>query len=615
MDRRKFIKTIAAAGAATILEPLSGTLTRKAAADPVYFGLHPFIDDHPEAVFIKRTDVPIKTDSEAKKREGLELARWIFTLRDTPGIPLSYRIAVKPNLAWAKGLADTEIGMGTNTDVHFVEGLLEGIKELGIPGDQMYIREASWFGGAKEIDRLTTPYTGMAERIGAHFLDFPTGREIQDLTFDTLEEGSEVTWVDCPHGVVFRRIPYIAPFNQPDTWLLNVSKLKAHSMGMTLSTKNLQGTCVRPHITFCEGVDITKGYPDHIFQNFQPDLEEHIDALYAQHLEAAIPRWDRPDRTWDSGYRMETWAQRTCDSISVTNMGLNMIEGICGRNGNFFDGPDPNGDAQDFLTNLIIFGKNSFLVDIIGFWLAGHEPGNIGLFHIARERGLCDVINPMAIPIYLWEDGVPKPRSLEDFERTPLVTPYLRRDYDGQNEPEYHLVDERYCYQEEINALNIPLERGWNLFSIPFLLPDNSIETVLYPIANHYDCVYTYDAMNGKWKKHLAGSPKFLNDLEAIESGKAYWIHMVDFAILTLSGNTVIDVPIELNQGWNMTGYNCLVTKPVEKALSHIPGTCDSIWTYDTTDGEWKSYFADFSETYNNLEIMEPGRGYYAYVK
>ena len=46
--------------------------------------------------------------------------------------------------------------------------------------------------------------------------------------FETLAEGSEVTWKDCPDGVVFNRIAYIAPFNQTDTWLLNISKFKAH---------------------------------------------------------------------------------------------------------------------------------------------------------------------------------------------------------------------------------------------------------------------------------------------------------------------------------------------------------------------------------------------------
>ena len=96
---------------------------------------------------------------------------------------------------------------------------------------------------------------------------------------------------------------------------------------------------------------------------------------------------------------------------------------------------------------MLIFGRDPFRVDIIGTWLAGHEPGNFGLFHIARERGLTTVVNPWEIPVYLWNRYSPQPLYLRDMKRTPLVTPYLRRDYNGQNEAEYHLVDEPLDYR------------------------------------------------------------------------------------------------------------------------------------------------------------------------
>jgi len=86
-------------------------------------------------------------------------------------------------------------------------------------------------------------------------------------------------------------------------------------------------------------------------------------------------------------------------------------------------------------------------VDIIGTWLAGHEPGNFGFFHIAKERGLSNVVNPRDIPVYIWDKNNPEQTSLSNFERIPLATSYLRRDYNGQNEPLYHLVDEPFDYQ------------------------------------------------------------------------------------------------------------------------------------------------------------------------
>ncbi len=612
MDRREFIKNIAAIGSIALLNPMSA-IARRAISASFYLGLHQFIESHPEAVFIKHTNVPVKTDSEAKQQEGLALAREIFILQDTPGIPLSNLLTIKPNLTCASGTSGTASGMGIVTDCDFVEGLIEGIKELGILADNMYIREGNWFADRCPSEYSTSPYVSMSERMGIHLLDFPTGRTITQLTFDTLETGTEVTWLDCPDGVVFRRIGYVAPFNQPNTWLINISKFKTHGMGMTLCTKNLQGMCVPPLVKFCEGVDNTKKYPQDIFNNFQPDFEENVQQLYLQHLAAGIPRWDRPGRDWNSGYGMEMWAQRTCDSISVTDIGLNIIEGIYGRNGNgFLDGPGQNGEAQDFMTNIIIFGKNPLLVDIIGHWLGGHEPGNFGLFHIAKERGLCNTINPKKITLYHWKDSIPKPISLSYFQQTPLLTTYLRQDYNGREEPLYHLVNEYYCYEDDI-TIEIPLQEGWNLFSIPLKLLDNSINSVLDSITGHFECLQIYDA--GKWKRYVIGDKEFLNGLDELEPGKSYWIRMIDSAVLTLTGVELDDKTVSIRQGWNMIGYNCLTVKPVEEALSCMNVNCDSVWTYDALTKAWKTYMANLPKSNDSLEFMEPGRGYYVYLK
>ena len=122
-----------------------------------------------------------------------------------------------------------------------------------------------------------------------------------------------------------------------------------------------------------------------------------------------------------------------------------MIEGIYGRDGNWMDGPHA-GQSKDFMSNIVVFGRNPIKVDIVGHWLAGHEPGNFGLFHAARTRGLTDTVNPRAIPVYAWENGLPQRRTLETFARTPLMTYYLRHDYGGQDEPHWHMVDEPFDY-------------------------------------------------------------------------------------------------------------------------------------------------------------------------
>jgi hypothetical protein len=47
-----------------------------------HFGVHPFVERHPEAVFIMRTHVDYKTNSTACKRTGLELGRSVFVPMD-----------------------------------------------------------------------------------------------------------------------------------------------------------------------------------------------------------------------------------------------------------------------------------------------------------------------------------------------------------------------------------------------------------------------------------------------------------------------------------------------------------------------------------------------------
>ena len=79
---------------------------------------------------------------------------------------------------------------------------------------------------------------------------------------------------------------------------------------------------------------------------------------------------------------------------------------------------------------------------MIGTWLGGHEPGNVHLFRIAKERGLSNTFNPWEVPVFEWVDGKGVPRKLSDFQRTPLKTYYLQK----PGEPRFHMVDEPFDY-------------------------------------------------------------------------------------------------------------------------------------------------------------------------
>ena len=73
-----------------------------------------------------------------------------------------------------------------------------------------------------------------------------------------------------------------------------------------------------------------------------------------------------------------------------------------------------------------MLGKDRLRLDMIGMYLGGHEPGNVNLFRIAKERGMLDTFNPWEVPVYEWVAGQPVRRKLSDFARTPMEPSYLQ---------------------------------------------------------------------------------------------------------------------------------------------------------------------------------------------
>jgi len=466
-----------------------------------YFGVHPFVEQHPEAVFIMRTHVDYKTNSAACKRVGLDLGRSVFVSMDSTGIPVTYNIAAKPNLT-AHDAVDQKRGitledtMGIATDVNFVEGLFESLKELGVAGKKMHTRDAN---GASVIE--PRGYVAMGQRVGATVA--PVRNTI--ATRDDANYAEAFVWKEVPGGVVNTQLPYLWPFNAPDSWNLNVAKFKAHEMGLTLASKNWQGSHAAPFQQYCGN------WPDiHSIQKLEKvinkecinfDVHEVVGANFRRHT-GTIPRWDTPDfprnasedneQYFYTALCMELWAHRTIDNHAASPMGLHMIEGIYGRDGDFNWGPNPfgngnnfDGRAWDYMTNVVIFGKSPYLVDIVGHWLGGHEPGNFGLFHIAMERGKLDVMNPMHIPVYEWQDGIAVRRPLPSFTRTPLRTFYLQQ---RGKEPLWHLCNEPFDYARVgEKKLRIPAR------------PTTRVLNQHYPNANNPQLAIEYSVPEKGW--------------------------------------------------------------------------------------------------------------------
>lgn len=416
LDRREFLLTAVGAAGAT-------GIAAAPRAPQSYFGLHPFIEANPKAVFIRRTKVPAKMDEAAKRREGIQLAREIFVPLSRPGVPISHRVILKPNFTSVRdgGRPDAD-NWGTGTDPQFYEGLVMGLKEIGLK--KFHFIEANSFQlwnhrGFVDINEKLGVEMNEPARRARHF-----------------QESFDMTWSKVPDAVVYSRIPHFAPVNEPDTWLLNIAKWKSHGMCMSLSVKNEQGLVILPFVRFCPGWKMVTGAPDVMKPDIHPRVEPVINSFFERHRKMGYSRYD--SRAQLGPIAQEIWAHKTCDNMSVLKTGLAMIEGIYGRDGDGF------GTGDDHLTNLVMFSKDQFRLDTIGMWLGGHEPGNVHLFRIAKERGLTDTFNPWEIPVYEWLDGGAVERKLSDFPRTPLKTYYLQKD----GEPLYHLVNEPFDYDK-----------------------------------------------------------------------------------------------------------------------------------------------------------------------
>jgi hypothetical protein len=432
---------------------------------------------------------------------GLDLGRTIFVPMDNTGVPVTHNIAAKPNLT-AHDAVDEKRGitledtMGIATDVNFVEGLFESLNELGVAGSRMHTSDANG-GGVIE----PRGYVAMAERVGATV----TTAKNTIKTRDDANDAEAFVWKEVPGGVVNTQLPYLWPFNAKDSWNLNVAKFKAHEMGLTLTSKNWQGSHAAPFQQYCGS------WPDiEALQKLEkivskeciyPEVHDVVDAHFKRHT-GTIPSWDTPnfpqiqnsdnEQYYYTALCMELWAHRTIDNHSASPMGLHLIEGIYGRDGDFNWGPNPlgnennfDGRAWDYMTNVVVFGKSPYLVDIVGHWLGGHEPVNFGLFHIAMERGKLGIMNPMHIPVYEWQDGIAVRRPLTSFTRTPLRTFYLQQ---RNKEPLWHLVNEPFDYNRVSETkLKIPAK------------PTTRVLNQHYPNANNPQLAIEFSVPERGW--------------------------------------------------------------------------------------------------------------------
>jgi hypothetical protein len=446
-SRRDFLKIASLTSAAAIF-PFQKSFGKQFTTQ--YFALNEFIENNPDAVFIFKTNIDVSSNVAAIRQAARNLGSTLFVTKNTAtgAYPVSSNISIKPNVtAWSFQVSGQTFDQvfphvrGAQTDANFVGGIIDSLKGLLIDASNIYLHDGN-YSGDQSLDGKW--YGDMAQQAGVNLKNLSTG--VYNIN------AHDIQWIDVQNGTWFKRIPYLWPVNSPGSCFINIAKMKSHSMGMTLCSKNQQGTMAQPYIRHCTawGSTMGDGGVGYVATNdIVTNAFATIQSNYNSHKNS-IPRWktldDQASAGSTGGLWMETHHARCLDNNATLQPMINMIEAVYGREGPFVvgpTGPGLDGYGIDKMMNMIIFGKNARHVDIIGVYLAGHEPGNFGLFHIAKERGLSLYLNPADVPLYEWKsDGSATLSSLDQFTRTSIPTLYLQQ----AGEDQFHMVDQTYDY-------------------------------------------------------------------------------------------------------------------------------------------------------------------------
>jgi len=155
--------------------------------------------------------------------------------------------------------------------------------------------------------------------------------------------------------------------------------------------------------------------------------------------------------------------------------------------------------------------------------------------------------------------------------------------------------------------------KGWNLFSIPIVLSNSTIEAVFpwLPGESPVGAIYYWNCTSGNWMSWIPGISS--NTLKKLEAGKGYWLYANrDFSVELVGyypRNIDIGAGIKCKGAWNQIGVVGLSPIDAESFLERYGGTYIYAWNNSTQS--WQVFAKDRGGDFTSLE---PGKGYFLYV-
>jgi hypothetical protein len=154
----------------------------------------------------------------------------------------------------------------------------------------------------------------------------------------------------------------------------------------------------------------------------------------------------------------------------------------------------------------------------------------------------------------------------------------------------------------DLTQVDIDLNAGWNLISLPLIPNDSDIEDVLVDVSSDVSVVWAYEAGEGWtfWDPTDIGS----STLDTMQDGKGYWIYMDAATTQTVFGVVNPVAPMtpptySVDAGWNLIGFKSTCTRTASAYLAGV--SCVRIWSFD--NNAWVPV--------QSGDMLQPGLGYW----
>jgi len=158
-------------------------------------------------------------------------------------------------------------------------------------------------------------------------------------------------------------------------------------------------------------------------------------------------------------------------------------------------------------------------------------------------------------------------------------------------------------------AATLNLESGWNLVGInaPLTLDELKTQIGVENLLVIQGEEKTYQ------KRYVDANTNFLNDFEAFETGKGYWIEVVSNTTLTYSEptNNRSSFELSLNEGWN------LINAPVELTLAELIAQIgvENLLVVQGADETYQKRYIDANQGFlNDFTALSLSGGYWIKV-